>query len=96
MLERQRIQGLWGEKPLISIVAYAAETHTRTERANQAKPAIREAFADLKQQEFIEFILKKYVEDGVKELAPGKLKGLISIRVMSNFFILFPLWWSSG
>ena len=62
---------------VLAYVAYAAETHTRTERATQARPAIREAFTDAKQQEFIEFILEKYVEDGVKELAKSKMNSLI-------------------
>jgi type I restriction enzyme, R subunit len=65
---------------VLAYVAYAAETHTRTERANQAKPAIKEAFTDAKQQEFIEFILEKYVEDGVKELAKSKMNSLIRLK----------------
>ena len=65
---------------VLAYVAYAAETHTRTERAETAKPAIREAFADHKQLEFIDFILEKYVEDGVHELAPGKIKSLVTLK----------------
>ena len=65
---------------VLAYVAYAAETHTRTERATQARPAIREAFTDAKQQEFIEFILEKYVEDGVKELAKSKMNSLIRLK----------------
>ena len=65
---------------VLAYVAYAAETHTRTERATQARPAIKEAFTDAKQQEFIEFILEKYVEDGVKELAKSKMNSLIRLK----------------
>jgi type I restriction enzyme R subunit len=65
---------------VLAYVAYAAETHTRTERATQAGPAIREAFTDIKQQEFIEFILEKYVEDGVTELAKSKMNSLVTLK----------------
>ena len=65
---------------VLAYVAYEAETHTRAERAETAKPAIREAFADHKQLEFIDFILEKYVEDGVHELAPGKIKSLVTLK----------------
>ena len=65
---------------VLAYVAYAAETHTRTERATQARPAIREAFTDAKQQEFIEFILEKYVEDGVKELAKSKMNSMVKLK----------------
>jgi type I restriction enzyme R subunit len=61
-------------------VAYARQLRTRTERATQAKPAIREAFTDIKQQEFIEFILEKYVEDGVTELAKSKMNSLVTLK----------------
>ena len=40
---------------VLAYVAYAAETRTRAERAEWAKPAIAKAFADYKQQEFIDF-----------------------------------------
>jgi type I restriction enzyme R subunit len=65
---------------VLANVAYARQLRTRTERATQAKPAIREAFTDIKQQEFIEFILEKYVEDGVKELAKSKMNSLIRLK----------------
>ena len=65
---------------VLAYVAYATETHTRTERAMTAKPAIRAAFADYKQLEFIEFILSKYIEDGVRELAPSRIMGLVTLR----------------
>ena len=65
---------------VLAYTTYEAETHTRAERAESAKPAIREAFADHKQIEFIDFILEKYVEDGVHELAPGKIKSLVTLK----------------
>ena len=65
---------------VLAFVAYAAETRTRMERVQQAKPHIAKAFADYKQQAFIDFILSKYVEDGVKELATTKMRSLIELK----------------
>ncbi|MGB5790660.1 MAG: type I restriction-modification enzyme R subunit C-terminal domain-containing protein, partial [Pseudoalteromonas nigrifaciens] len=65
---------------VLSYVAYAAEAQTRTERAQQAKPKINSAFSDYKQQEFINFILSKYIEDGVQELAPKKMRSLVELK----------------
>ena len=52
----------------------------RTERVTAAKPAIAQAFTDDRQKEFIDFILEKYIEDGVKELAPSKIKSLVTLK----------------
>ena len=65
---------------VLAYVAYAAETHTRKERAVTAKPLIANAFADHKQLEFIEFVLDKYVEDGVRELATSKMESLATLK----------------
>ncbi|VAW67689.1 Type I restriction-modification system, restriction subunit R, partial [hydrothermal vent metagenome] len=65
---------------VLAFVAYAVETRTRLERANNAKPSISKEFADYKQLEFIEFILEKYVEDGVRELAESKMRSLIELK----------------
>lgn len=65
---------------VLAYVAYAAKTHTRTERATTAKPLITSAFADPKQIEFINFVLDKYVEDGVGELSSSKMKSLINLK----------------
>ena len=65
---------------VLAYVAYESETHTRAQRATSARPAIREAFADHKQLEFIDFILDKYVEDGVKELATHNIKSLATLK----------------
>ncbi len=65
---------------VLAFVAYAAETRTRSERAQSARPLIASAFTDLKQLEFIEFVLDKYVEDGVKELSSSKIKSLINLK----------------
>lgn len=65
---------------VLAFVAYAIETRTRIERVQHAKPAIAKAFATYKQQEFINFILGKYIEDGVQELATNKMRSLIELK----------------
>lgn len=65
---------------VLAFVAYALETRTRLERATAAKPAIHQAFACDNQQEFIDFILEKYVQDGVGELSARKMRSLIELK----------------
>lgn len=65
---------------VLAFVAYAAETHSRSERINSAKPNIAREFTDYKQQAFINFILDKYLEDGVGELAASKMRSLIELK----------------
>ncbi len=65
---------------VLAFVAYAVETRTRLERVQQAKPAIAREFRDYKQQEFIDFILDKYVADGVQELAATKMRTLVELK----------------
>ena len=64
---------------LLAFVAYAKETHTRSERASTAKPFISREFT-YKQIEFIEFILSKYIKDGEQELAPKKMRSLVELK----------------
>ena len=40
----------------------------------------RQHYADYKQQEFINFILSKYIQDGVGELAKTKMRSLIELK----------------
>ena len=68
---------------VLAFVAYAAGTKTRSERVAAATPAIRTAFADQKQQEFIDFILSRYVQDGVGELAASKMASLVELKYNS-------------
>lgn len=65
---------------VLAYVAYTAETRTRSERAQGAKPLIKKAFANYKQHEFVDFILEKYVADGVSELAAHKMPSLIELK----------------
>ncbi len=65
---------------VLAHVAYAAETYSRAERVKYAKPTIAKAFSKSKQQEFIAFILEKYVNEGVHELAAEKMPHLIELK----------------
>ena len=65
---------------VLAYVAWASETHTREERVRRARPAIGKAFVNYKQQEFINFVLSKYVEDGVSELSTSKMRNLIELK----------------
>ncbi|ASG65774.1 restriction endonuclease subunit R [Idiomarina piscisalsi] len=65
---------------MLAYVAWASETHTREERVRRAHPAIGEAYVNYKQQEFINFVLSKYVEDGVTELSTSKMRNLIELK----------------
>jgi type I restriction enzyme, R subunit len=65
---------------VLAYIAYAAETHTRSERANHAESSIIREFSDDKQRDFISFVLEKYVEDGVQELAESKMRNLIELK----------------
>ena len=65
---------------VLRFVAYATDTLTRRQRAANAQPQIDSAFNDGKQQQFIEFILDKYIEEGVMELSPAKMGQLIQLK----------------
>ena len=65
---------------VLAFVAYAIETRTRIERVRKAKPVIAQAYSNYKQREFIDFILDKYIEDGVHELAANKMRSLIELK----------------
>lgn len=65
---------------VLRYVAYASNAVTREQRAKYAHPNIESAFTDGKQQQFIDFILTKYVEDGVMELSPSKMRSLIELK----------------
>ena len=64
---------------LLAYVAYARETHTRKERVANARQGIVKEYT-YKQVEFIDFILEKYVEEGVQELAPSKMPSLVELK----------------
>lgn len=65
---------------VLRYVAYASEAVSRKQRVNTAHPNIETAYTDDKQQQFIHFILEKYIEDGVMELSPSKMRSLIELK----------------
>jgi len=60
-------------------VAFAAEPVTRAERAVAAKSATAAEFTD-KQQAFVDFVLAKYVRQGLDELDAEKLSPLLKLK----------------
>lgn len=65
---------------VLAFVAYAAEPHSREARVQRARPEIAKHFNNYKQLEFINFVLEKYVQDGVGELSTSKLRSLIELK----------------
>ena len=64
---------------VLAYVAFALPTHTRAERAANAKAKAAGTYG-FKQQAFIDFVLGQYVAQGVDELAPEKLTPLLRLR----------------
>jgi len=65
---------------VLAYVAYATETRSRQQRVEQAKPVINQHYTEYHQQAFIDFILKRYVDEGVTELSVGKMKSMIELK----------------
>jgi type I restriction enzyme R subunit len=65
---------------VLRYVAFAAEALTRKQRATTAHPKIGATYVSDKQQQFIDFVLDKYVEDGVTELSRNKMRSLIDLK----------------
>jgi type I restriction enzyme, R subunit len=65
---------------VLAYVAYAVDTLTRAERVTKAQPFIVKGYDDIQQRDFIEFILSKYVNDGVGELSPKNMKSLLELK----------------
>ncbi|EEF79338.1 EcoAI/FtnUII family type I restriction enzme subunit R [Methylophaga thiooxydans] len=68
---------------VLAFVAYAKDAQTRQHRVDHAKPAIKSAFADPKQQEFIDFVLIQYIGHGVEELSLNKMSDLLELKYNS-------------
>jgi type I restriction enzyme R subunit len=64
---------------VLAYVAFESETETREDRATYAIEEIRENYS-AKQRDFIDFVLQKYIADGVQELATKKMKSLIELK----------------
>jgi type I restriction enzyme R subunit len=68
---------------VLTYVAYASKIRTRQQRVEQSKPAINQHFTEYHQQAFINFILERYVDDGVTELSVGKMKSMVELKYNS-------------
>jgi type I restriction enzyme R subunit len=64
---------------VLAYVAFELPPLTRAQRAAQAKGPILTHYTN-RQQAFLDFVLAHYVQDGVDELAPGKLSTLLRIK----------------
>jgi type I restriction enzyme R subunit len=64
---------------VLAYVAYALPTLTREERATRAKIVITDRFTS-KQQAFLDFVLRHYVDVGVEELDTDKLPTLLRMQ----------------
>ena len=64
---------------VLAYVAYAVPTKTRTEGVDSGRNVIFANF-DANQREFIEFVLKQYMDEGVGELDDQKLPELIELK----------------
>lgn len=64
---------------VLEYISFANQPITRAERVQQARQRIFLGL-DSKQQEFIEFVLSKYIESGVEELDQDKLSPLLILK----------------
>ena len=64
---------------VLAYVAFASTPQTREERARKAMAQARPGLGD-RQQEFVNFVLGQYVQQGVDELAEDKLAPLLKLR----------------
>jgi type I restriction enzyme R subunit len=64
---------------VLAYVAFALKPMTREERVEETKTEILQDL-DVKQKEFLEFVLRKYVENGVDELSEEKLPQLLTLK----------------
>lgn len=60
-------------------IAFAAPPVSRTARADHARRKVM-SLLDARQQEFIEFVLSRYIQDGVAELDMDKLTALLELK----------------
>jgi type I restriction enzyme R subunit len=65
---------------VLAYVAYDIAPISRTERVSNCRDAIFSNFNDTKQQEFLDFVLNQYIEEGVEELDIEKLKSLLVLK----------------
>ncbi|MDO8804936.1 MAG: DEAD/DEAH box helicase family protein [Elusimicrobiota bacterium] len=64
---------------VLEYIAYSVKPITREERVNKAKAQIYSGLSS-RQQEFLGFVLAKYIETGVEELDQEKLPDLLTLK----------------
>ncbi|PIR49336.1 restriction endonuclease subunit R, partial [Candidatus Peregrinibacteria bacterium CG10_big_fil_rev_8_21_14_0_10_54_7] len=64
---------------VLSYVSFAKKPITREKRVDEARSAIYKGL-DEKQQDFLEFVLSKYIDYGVDELSEEKLPKLLNLK----------------
>ncbi len=64
---------------VLAFVAYSSQPVTRSDRVSEHKGTIFSHY-DYKQQEFIDFVLSQYINEGVGELALAKLTDLVELK----------------
>jgi type I restriction enzyme R subunit len=64
---------------VLEYIAYNVQTVTRKDRVAQSRPKILDGMTK-QQQDFLEFVLFKYVDTGVGELDQAKLPSLIELK----------------
>ena len=67
---------------VLANVAYSLTPFTRSEREDVAQLKVNQSF-EVKQQNFLAFVLNQYVSQGVDELSQEKLKGLLELKYQS-------------
>ncbi len=69
---------------VLAYVAFASQPITRAERVAATKEIIFSYYHESNQQAFLDFVLSKYIDDGVSELAQEKLPILLNIKYKST------------
>lgn len=64
---------------VLAYVAFESDAIARRHRVKNAAPILSQTYS-YKQKEFIDFVLSKYIEDGVRELSPKKMSGLLELK----------------
>ncbi|MGR3914083.1 MAG: DEAD/DEAH box helicase family protein [Gammaproteobacteria bacterium] len=65
---------------VLAYIAFALTPLSRRERVEARRETIRTKYDDYKQREFLDFVLKHYIAEGVGELAEDKLTQLLQLR----------------
>ena len=65
---------------VLAYVAFASQPVTRAERVAATKGIIFSHYQESRQQTFLDFVLSKYIDEGVSELSHEKLPTLLHIK----------------